>query len=378
MMTVRWSDGRTAAALALIVGLAAVWPSGRLAAQDSQFGIRGLGTPGRFESVRARATGGAFGPFDALSPLLDASLADVRRTTAGVTGGTSWRTTEIGGVDASLRATRFPALLIGGPISQRLTIAGGFATYLDRTFGISTRDSVDLRGELEPFTDEIRSDGGISDVRVALAARVGERLSVGVGIHRITGSTRVSATRRFDDSVSYRTSVARDEVAFGGWGGSASALLDLTPDLRVAGWVRSDSKLEANVRGRVTAEDDLPVGFGGGVRWRAGAQAAVAAAVAWRSWGGAGSPANAHDTFGWSLGAEIGSLVSPLRLGVRGGTMPFGVGEAPTEFAIAGGLGKQFSGGRGRLDFGLERLQRKGGGMTESVWTFLLGLTVRP
>src|SRR3989442_11633013 len=45
-----------------------------LAAQDSQFGIRGLGTPGRFETVRARSTGGAFGPFDPMSPLAEASL----------------------------------------------------------------------------------------------------------------------------------------------------------------------------------------------------------------------------------------------------------------------------------------------------------------
>jgi len=31
-----------------------------------------------------------------------------------------------------------------------------------------------------------------------------------------------------------------------------------------------------------------------------------------------------------------------------------------------------------RLDLGIERLQRKGAGLTERVWTFLLGLTVRP
>src|SRR5439155_1572402 len=43
-------------------------PPVRLSAQDSQFGVRGLGTPGRFETARARSTGGAFGPFDALSP----------------------------------------------------------------------------------------------------------------------------------------------------------------------------------------------------------------------------------------------------------------------------------------------------------------------
>ena len=82
----------------------AVWPSGRLAAQDSQFGIRGLGTPGKWESVRARSAGGAFAPFDAFSPLLDASLADVRRMSAGVTSSTSWRSVDaVSGSDVSLR-----------------------------------------------------------------------------------------------------------------------------------------------------------------------------------------------------------------------------------------------------------------------------------
>src|SRR5207249_8360918 len=46
-------------------------------AQDSQFGIAGLGTPGRWESVRARSAGGALAFFDALSPFADAALADL-------------------------------------------------------------------------------------------------------------------------------------------------------------------------------------------------------------------------------------------------------------------------------------------------------------
>ena len=65
-------------------------------------------------------------------------------------------------------------------------------------------------------------------------------------------------------------------------------------------------------------------------------------------------------------------------LGARGGQLPFGVGKTPTEVGYSAGLGRQFSGGRGRLDLGLERLQRSGTGLTERVWTFLLGLTVRP
>lgn len=365
---------RVSLPLAALAALALTAPA---RAQDSQFGIRGLGTPGRWESVRARATGGAFAPFDAFSPLLEASLADVRRLSAGVTGATSWRSLDFGSETASLRGSRFPAFVIAGPISRRLVLAGGFSTYLDKTFGVVTRDTIDVRGTPEPVTDQVASDGAVADLRVALAARVHDRLALGFALHGLTGSTRWTAVRRFDDSTTYRTSTARDEIAYHGLGGSASALLDLNADLRLAAWVRSDTRLRADIRGRTVATDDLPFAFGGGVRWRPGTEAVVAAAVAWRFWAGAGP--NAHDTFNWSLGAELGSLTSPVLFGVRGGQLPFGPGaKAPTEFGISAGLGKQFSGGRGRLDFGLERLERKGAGLTEHVWTFLLGLTVRP
>ncbi len=368
---------RLSVCLAALVILGALALAGPARAQDSQFGIRGLGTPGRWESVRARATGGAFGPFDPFSPLLEASVADVRRVSAGVTTTTSWRAVDFENTSSSLRSSRFPALVIAGPITQRFALAGGFSTYLDRSFGITTRDTIDLRGNPEPVTDEVTSDGAVTDLRIALAARLHQRLALGVSLHGLTGSTRVTAVRRFDDSTTYRTSTARDEIAYHGLGGSASALYDLNADLRLAAWARSDTRLRADIRGRTVATDDLPFSFGGGVRWRPGTEAVVAAAVAWRYWAGAGL--NAHDTFNWSLGTELGSLTSPFRFGVRGGQLAFGPGpKAPTEFGIAAGLGKQFSGGRGRLDVGLERLERKGLGLTERVWTFLLGLTVRP
>ena len=365
---------RASVVLAVVVALAFAAPA---LAQDSQFGMRGLGTPGRFESVRARSTGGAFGPFDAFSPLIDASLADVPRVSASVTTGTSWRSVDFGTETGSLRASRFPAFVLGGPIARRVVLAGGFSTYLDRSFGLTTSDTIDIRGTPQPITDEVTSDGAVSDLRMALAARVLNRLALGVGLHGLTGSTRVTAVRHFADSATYRTSTARDEIAYHGLGGSASALLDLNANLRLAAWARSDTKLRAEIRGRTVANDDLPFSYGGGVRWRPGTEAVIAGAVAWHKWAGAGI--NAHDTFNWSLGTELGSLTSPLRLGMRGGQLAFGPGaKAPTEFGVSVGLGKQFSGGRGRLDIGLERLQRKGSGLDERVWTFLLGLTVRP
>src|SRR5205085_10435379 len=110
------------------------------------------------------------------------------------------------------------------------------------------------------------------------------RLALGLGVHLLTGSTRVLAMRRFAEATPYLTSTVNDEVAYGGNGGSASVLLDLPSDLRVSGWFRTDSKLRADVGGRTVAENDLPQNYGAGVQWRAGAQAVLAGTVSWRNW----------------------------------------------------------------------------------------------
>jgi len=374
---IRRLDGLTVRTAVFAAVFLTVQPSNRLAAQDSQFGIQGLGTPGKWESVRARSAGGAFAPFDPFSTLMDAPLADVRRLSAGMTNTTSWRQFAEDTTGTTLRTTRFPAMVIAGPIFPRLTIGGGFTTYLDRSFGVTTEDTIDIRGNPEAVSDQITSDGGVTDVRIAAGLRVSRRLAIGGGLHLLTGSSRIVATRRFADT-SYRTSTSRDEVAYEGMGASFSALLDLGRDLRFAGWYRVDSKLRADLNGRTVAENDLPVSYGGGILWGPGGQVVVAGSVAWHQWSTAGADANAHDTFNWSFGAEIGSASSPFRVGARGGQLPFGLDGPPTEVGLSAGLGRQFAAGRGRIDIGVERLERKGTGLTESAWSLLLGVTVRP
>ena len=364
---------RRAALTALLV---TIYPADRLYSQDSQFGVLGLGTPGRYESVRARSTGGAFTPFDPLSPLTEAPLADIPVLTATAMEAASYRDVDVGGTTSTLRNTRFPLLNVGGRVAPRFALAAGFTTYLDKSWGVTERDSTLLRGTMEPYTDQLTSDGSVADLRLAAASRLNRRVAIGAGIHLLSGSTRETATRRFDDTT-FHTVQQVAEVTYSGLGFSGSILIGVARGLSLAGWVRSDNRLRAKVADSTTALTDLPRGAGGGILLAPSPSVKIGGSFAWRSWSRTGP--GAFDTWSWSGGAEIGSGRMPLRLGVRGGQLPFGPGTtAPTEFAAAAGTGRTFAQGRASMDLGIERLERRGTGLTERVWTVLLGITVRP
>ena len=95
--------------MAALGGVLAVMGSRGLVAQDSQFGIRGLGAPGTFASVRAWSTGGAFTAFDGMSSLTDAALSDITRLTAAATSIDDYRRVN-DGTNESHVYTRFDRL----------------------------------------------------------------------------------------------------------------------------------------------------------------------------------------------------------------------------------------------------------------------------
>ena len=264
-----------------------------------------------------------------------------------------------------------------GPAWQGVVLAGGFTTYLDRSYRVEIADTLTLGGSQQAVTDILTSDGGITDVRLAAARRFG-RIAIGAGLHLLTGSSRSRAQRIFSDSSTYNSSFESDEIAYTGMGYSASALLRVLPGLFVTGYVRSDTRLTSDVRSTTVATHELPVTVGGAVRWQPAPAASFAASMTRRSWADA-ADTGAFNTTSWSAGAELGPRRSPLRLGVRGGDLPFGPGSrAPREFAVAAGSSLTLGGGRGIIDFTFERLRRTGSGLTETGWTALLGLTVQP
>lgn len=348
----------------------------RGAAQDSQFGIGGLGTLSRWESVRARSTGGAFAAFDHASPLTDAALASLRRLTAYGAAATTFRRVSLDGEgDANLRSAGFPGVVVAGPLGS-LVVGGGFSSYLERNFQVVRTDTVTLRGVPQPYTDALASHGGVGDVRFAIVWRAGNIIALGGSLHFLTGLARQTATRSFEDSATYSSTRQVDDIHFNGLGGAASVLIRPEGRLRLAGWVRADTRLEYESPDSSGAYD-LPISAGVAAAWHPSDRVGLAAAVDWRGWSTAG--VNSFDVLSWSVGAELGDPSHPLRLGVRGGEVPFGPGGSPpTELGISAGVGLRFSDGRAVIDLGIERLTRSGFGLHETVWTGLFGIAVRP
>jgi hypothetical protein len=360
---------------AAVIGLIGLRPG--LDAQDSPFAIRGLGIPGRVESVRARATGGAFAPFDPLSELTEASVADVRTLTATAAGATSYLTDEIAGQKDSRRTARFPLFQVFGPLWHGVVVGGGFSTYLDRSYRVVIPDTLQLGGSSQAITDELSSDGGVSDLRFVAARRFGP-LALGAGFHLLAGSSRLRALRSFSDTSPYQGALQTEEATYSGVGASASAMLRLHRGLSLAAYYRSDYRLDAKVRNQVVVRTDLPTTVGAALAWLPSPDVRLAVAYSRSSWGSA-ADSGAFDTKTWSAGAELGSPRLPIRFGVRSGQLPFGPGQtAPREVAVAVGSGITLARGLGVIDFALERLRRTGSGLTENGWTFLVGLTLRP
>lgn len=363
---------------AVLAGVVLALAGARAApAQSSPFGINGLGVPGRFESARARATGGAFAPFDPLSALTEASLVGLRRLTASANSATSYLTDELGGERATRRETRFPVWQLAGPTWSRVTMGTGVSTYLDRSYRVVIHDTVTLGGGRQAVTDVLSGDGGVTDLR-AVAARSFGSFDVGIGFHLLGGSTRFDVLRQFTDTSSYGSVEQTGEVAYRGTGYSGSVILRLGRGVRIAAFGRTDTRLRTEENAVRVAENDLPTTVGGGAQWQPSPDVTLAASLMRRSWAGA-VDSGGFNTTSWAVGAELGAPRLPLRLGARGGDLPFGPGpSAPRESAFAVGSGFQLSQGRGIIDFTLERSRRTGAGLTETAWTVLVGMTVRP
>lgn len=367
-----------------------------LSAQSSQFGVNGLGLPGRQTSARAMGTGGGFGLFDPVSSLNPAALHEQAAMTASFTALQNFRSSSIGDASESGRDMRFPQILIGGPMrGSPLALAASFATYTDRDFSIASTDTVMLREVPVPVADTLTSQGGVSDLGLTAAWRISGWV-LGGGLHVITGSTRNDVRRTFEDTA-FAPVRERAEVSYAGVGFSAGVLRTLGQRLAVSAIFRMDGDVAIDRDSTRIGNVDLPIAFGGGLRWRPSPRIDLGTQVLTRRWGSADADlralggTGARNTFELSAGAELirnarRPQQRPIRLGARYATLPFPVqsGAQPREIGLALGTGVRFAQDRSGLDhagvdISLERVWRTAdGGFTEGAWLIGVGVMVRP
>jgi hypothetical protein len=379
--------------LPLLVLCAAPLP---LMAQSSQFGTRGLGIPGRAESVRSLGTGGSFGLFDPGSSQNPAALADVYVLTATFTGMENFRSSSGPSGSVSGRDMRFPQITVGGPVGHRpFSVGVSYSNYTDRDFSVATTSELELRGVPVSSFDTLTSRGGLNDLRLGVGYRGGGGWHLGAAFHVITGSARTELRRTFSDSA-YTPVFQSAEISYTGMG-AAAGLTYNKGRFGFAAMGRTDGHANVDRDSTRVSRIGLPVSFGAGLRYHAGARLDLATQGIYRGWSAAdesliaGGGTGAQNTVSVSAGGEyLTDLRRPYRRPIRFGAhytrLPFPIvaGGRPSEFGVALGSGTRFLDPRTRrevagLDLALERVwRREGSGYREGAWLITFGVTVKP
>lgn len=358
-----------------------------LAAQNSIFGVRGLGFPGRVSSAQARGMAGAEQVLDATSALNPAAVALFPAATAGITVTGGYRAYDLGGVQVSgLRETRFPVVVAGGRLSSRFGFGFTMSTYAERTWDLTATDTITLRGTPVEVQDRVRSLGSIADVAGSLAFRPVPQVALGVGVHAITGSSRLDARRVFADS-NYREYRQSAQTAHHGWGVGGGAVVQPMRGIQLGVAVRVDGTLASEVDSLAQPDVNLPTTIAAGFNAAPLPGMRIAGAAVRRTWSDAAatyaSDTDTRDTWEFSGGVAFEGDPGPplpLRLGLRYAQLPFTPAgtSAAREIDVSVGTGFRFGAGRGLLDLAVERVHRDGGGVSERVWQITMGMTVRP
>lgn len=362
-----------------------------LAAQSSQFGVRGLGLPGRGLSVDALGTEGATGLFSAGSSLNPAALTMLSTSLTSFSTLQDWRTSEGPAGSGSTRQQRFPLVSVGGPIPKSDWSVGiSYATYANRDFVLVSKGVSSPRGVPIGVTDTLGSTGGLSDFRVGVGLQLSEKVSLGAGMHLVSGSNRLYSNRAWEDT-SYTSIRQSAELSFLGFGASLGALIHLSPSLSVAGSVRMDGALDVERDSTGTGTIEMPLSLNAGLQFRPSSRWLIAGQIGTRTWSRANpgitalGGVSARNTVDVSAGVEyIRDRRSPdqlpFRAGFRRAELPFLLvqGSQPREMGVSVGTGVRFARGVGAIDVALERVRRtQGPDFTENAWLLSVGVSLR-
>jgi hypothetical protein len=379
-----------------LLGLTSVFSS---VSGQSLLGSQGLGMPVDPMDARARALGtvgvGLFGP--SLTPVDIAAAARIYLPTAQITLQPQWVDVSFADQSATTQGTRFPQLGLAYPVpSLNGTAVLHISSFFDQRWEVQQASTQDLDGGPVSVTDVFKSDGGISTVRFGWAHRLGDDLSIGVGV----GSRVGSVTRRFTRLVNTEEVLGVAPFGIGGtwqYSGLTAALgfqWDPIRALRLGGTVDWSGELKADPE---TGTEGGSVRFEIPTEFRLGASGiltprlALLVGMSFSDWKASneflGSEAVAGSvwSFGGGLewaGPQMGARNFPIRIGARKSNLPFTFeGENPTENVLTGGIGLNLvppqTGLVGAIDVAFEKGSRDAGSLSESFWraslTFRVG-----
>lgn len=364
---------------------------GALRAQGSNFAVHGLGLPGRAVTARDAALGGAFGIVDPTSTANPGAVGLWRGLAGWGVGAPSWRTFDGTTGDGTSRATRFPLFGFATQFRPKVGLSVSVGDYLDRNWRVTQSDTiiVPARGDTVPFSDQSRSVGGVSDLRLAAAYRLSPRVAVGAGLHALIGSTQLSVTRDFADA-SYDDYIDISISDFSGLGLSAGVIAAVSSQITLGASVRRAGDLKVNNTSGARARVALPfeARMGGSVMPVPGVTAVATAHYAGFARGNSdlltAGLDPARNTWSLGLGLEVDRtnlllVRTPLRLGWRWRQLPDQIGGAWLgEHAFSGGIGFSLAEGHTIVDFAYESGVRRAGALRETFQTAFLGITVRP
>jgi hypothetical protein len=330
--------------------------------------------------------------FDGESDLNPAAMATLKAVSAGFVIAPAWRHWDVPAGTASLRDTRFPLVSVGGPLpGARLSLGVSVGSYADRDFRLASSDTIQLRGVPVAVRDTLTALGGLSEVRFAAGYGLSSRTTVGAAIYWITGTSRLSAHRVFEDTT-YLPNRQTSELSYQGVGVAVGVSHQLADGLQVAALVRSDGQASVQRDARSVYHVDLPYTFSAGIQARPLRRMSVAVAGTFRTWSGANSDLQGQGGIGARNTLELGAGFEvvrslrrptslPIRFGARYAELPFPVvsGQRPREFSIAAGTGRRFAQDRAGIEFSVEHAWRsEGAPYKERALTIVFGLSIRP
>ena len=372
---------------ALLLGV--IWAA-PLAAQGS-VSTQGFGYPTGGLSTRAASAGGAFAEFDFATARNPSSLLGWGRGGVYMQYDPEFRSVRAPGGSEDAVLARFPMTMAAAQVGARGIAAVSFSTLLDRTWATRVRGGQILGPDSVGYLETVESTGAINDLRLALAYSVSSTLSVGAGVHGVTGGNRMLLVRTFDDSLKYGTLVRGLTLSYLGSAVSFGATWRPSSDLAMAASARLGGNLDLRIGDELAASASVPARLGFSVRYDGLPGASVAFTAEQTSWSDmqglsvSGTSLVAHDAWEYGAGAELSGprvrgVPALISLGYRQRDLPFSIGPgAVAERFLAAGLGIPIAGPRAIFDLGMQRASRGSiGGVRETAVILSFGLTIRP